>query len=244
MPRRRKDAAIAPAASALEEDIIFGRLRPLARLTEEDLMGRFELTRHLSRRVLQQLEGLGLVTSDSTGGTMVRAFGLDEIEHIYEIRHVLQDCAMRRMPLPAPAEFVAQLLQIHKRHLAAVRRNDLSAIFRTNEELHDAIFLACGNPVLAGAIKRYAWLTHGIRSRLFADPVHLKRAAVEHLRLITALERGDRQGLVEINRAHVSRPKTAYIALQRAIDLDTATHGEENAMVKSSTRTGVSRRET
>lgn len=212
MPRKRKDAAIAPAATALEEDIIFGRLRPLEKLTEEDLMGRFELTRHLSRRVLQQLESLGLITSDRAGGTVVRAFSRDEVEQIYEVRNTLQECAMRRMPLPAPAQLIDQLLTIHARHLRAVGLNDLSGIFWTNEELHDTIFSSCGNEVLADAIKRYAWLMHGIRSTVFADPTHLKKAASEHLQMITAMKHGDRQSLIDANRTHISRPKAAYVA--------------------------------
>lgn len=212
MPRKRKDATIAPAATALEEDIIFGRLRPREKLTEEDLMVRFELTRHLSRRVLQQLESLGLITIDRSGGMMVRSFSQDDIEHIFEVRNTLQECALRRMLLPAPPQLIAQLLAIHARHLEAVRSNDLSGIFWTNEELHDTIFRNCGNPVLADAIKRHAWLMHGIRSRVFADPAHLRNAVREHAQLIAAMKSGDRQSLIEVNRMHIFRPKAAYVA--------------------------------
>jgi DNA-binding GntR family transcriptional regulator len=215
VPRKRKDEEIAPAVSALEEDVIFGRLRPFERLTEEDVMTRFNLTRHLSRRVFQRLEELGIVTGDRAGGTVVRAFSLEEIEHIYEVREALQEQAMRRIRLPASPALVANLRATHERYVDAVFRTDLPAIFRLNESFHDTLFGACGNPVLADAIKKYTWLTHGVRSRGFADRNHLNLAIEEHGKLIDALMDGDRRTLVEVNRIHVNRPKEAYVASQR-----------------------------
>lgn len=215
MPRKRKDDAIAPAVTMIEEDVIFGRLRPLERLTEEDVMSRFDLTRHLARQVVQRLRTLGIITGDRAGGTIVRAFTLEEIEEIYEVRELLQEQAMVRMPLPAPKAVVSRLREIHRRYCDAVDAGDLRAVFRINEELHDTIFEACGNAVLADAVKKYTWLTHGVRSRVFTDPTHLRRATDEHQQLIDALERGDRQALIEINRRHVNHPKNAYIASQR-----------------------------
>ena len=215
MPRKRKDEQIAPAVTALEEDVIFGRLLPLERLTEEDVMNRFNLTRHLSRRVFERLEELGIVTGDRAGGTIVRAYSLVEIEQIYEVRELLQEQAMLRMPLPAHADVIFRLRHAHQRYVDAVRKNNLSAIFRINEEFHDTIFASCGNPVLADAIKKYTWLTHGVRSRVFANPAHLKLATKEHAQLLDALERGNRRALIEVNRTHVNRPKEAYIESQQ-----------------------------
>lgn len=215
LPRKRKDEEIAPAVTTLEEDVIFGRLLPYERLTEEDVMTRFGLTRHLSRRVFERLEELGVVTEDRAGGTVVRAYSLEEIEHIYEVRETLQEQAMLRMPLPAPAQLVAALREIHRRYVAAVGAADLSAIFRLNEAFHDTVFGACGNGVLAEAIKKYTWLTHGVRSRGFSDKTHLKLATQEHAQILDALARGDRRLLVTVNRTHVNRPKEAYKAAQR-----------------------------
>ena len=42
-------------ARALEEDIIFGRLAPGTRLTEDALLSRFAVTRHFARQALVQL---------------------------------------------------------------------------------------------------------------------------------------------------------------------------------------------
>lgn len=214
MPRKRKDNSVDPVASQLEEDIIFGRLRPLERVTEEDIMTRFGLTRHLSRRVMGRLRDLGIVTDDRRGGTIVRAFDPTEVEQIYEVRELLQERAMLRMPLPVDPTVIGRLRMIQEQHADAVSRRDLAAIFRFNDAFHDAVFDQCGNPALAEAIRHYTRLTHGVRSRVFTDPSHLARVVAEHGGMIEAMATGDRAALVELNRRHVNHPKLAYLAAQ------------------------------
>ena len=51
-------------ARALEEDIIFGRLAPGTRLTEDTLLARFSVTRHFARQALVQLEAMGIVVRE------------------------------------------------------------------------------------------------------------------------------------------------------------------------------------
>ena len=55
----------------LEEDIIFGRLKPGARLTEDALLERFGGTRHYVRRALGRLEKLGIVMLRRNRGAAV-----------------------------------------------------------------------------------------------------------------------------------------------------------------------------
>ena len=195
----------------LEEDIIFGRLRPFERLTEEDVMERFGLTRHMSRQALLQLRTIGIVTQDR-GGTIVKDFSLDEVEKVYEVRELLQRHAFERMPLPITADLSTALEDIHVQYCGAVERRDLRQVFRLNDAFHNAIFDACGNSVLSDAIKKYTWLTHGVRSRVFGDPEHLARACAEHFEFIAALRAGDREKLKALNARHINRPKVAYAA--------------------------------
>ena len=211
MARKRRDDILAPIVSDLEEDIIFGRLRSFERLTEEDVMGRFDVTRHMARQVLLNLMARGIVEKDRAGGTVVRDFSVEEIESIYEVREVLQRHAIQRMPLPASPETIANLRKIHQSYERAVDAKDLREIFRLNDEFHDTLFAACGNDVLAEAIKTHTWLTHGVRSRVFSDPDHLRRARDDHKAMIDAMESGDRKELTRISDEHLVHPKRAYL---------------------------------
>jgi len=211
------DAAseLADVIGALEEDIIFGRLKPRERLIEEGLARRFAVKRHVIREALAELEDHGLVAKERNKGCMVRDFAIRDVEQIYEMRELLQERAARRIRLPADALLVNRLTEIHRAHVAAISAGDLRRVFHLNNEFHDALFAACDNPYLTESIAQYAYLAHAIRSYRIADPVLLRQAAEEHAQMIAALDRGDRAELVRLCVEHINPAKEAYLRAYR-----------------------------
>jgi len=209
------DAAVA----AIEEDIIFGRLRPRERLTEDTLMARLAVKRHVVRQALERLVRMGVVVKERNKGCAVRDYAPDEVENIYEIRALLQRHAAERIPLPAPPDLVDRLREIHAAHASAVDAGDLGAVYRLNNAFHDAMFEASGNPYLSEAIAHYAWIAHAIRSYRIADPMLLRQARAEHDRMIEALAAGDRAELVRLCVEHINPSKEAYLAVERAREI-------------------------
>jgi DNA-binding GntR family transcriptional regulator len=214
--RRRAGPGLAEVVRTLEADIIFGRLKPRERLVEDMLMERLGVTRHLVRQALAELERLGIVMRERNKGCAVRYFPPAEVEHIYELREVLQAHAARRIPLPAPRALIEALERVHAQHSRAVDKGELGAVYRLNNEFHNTLFAACGNPQLVEAIAHYAWLAHAIRSYRIADPRLLRQARDEHGAMIEALQRSDRDALVRLAVEHIQPSKDAYLALERA----------------------------
>ena len=212
---RRERPGLAEVVRTLEADIIFGRLKPRERLVEDMLMARLGATRHLVRQALFELERLGIVIRERNKGCAVRYFPPAEVEQIYELREVLQAHAARRIPLPAPAALIEALGAIHADHGRAVEHADLGAVYRLNNQFHNTLFAACGNPRLVEAIAHYAWLAHAIRSYRIADPQLLRQARDEHGGMIEALRRGDRDALVRLAVEHIQPSKNAYLALEK-----------------------------
>ena len=73
----------------LEEDIIFGRLAPGARLTEDALMSAYGTSRHFVRQALVDAERRGIVRREKNVGATVRFYSADEVRQIYEVREML-----------------------------------------------------------------------------------------------------------------------------------------------------------
>ena len=117
---------------ALEEDIVFGSCHPKERLTEDGLMARFKLKRHLVRDALRQLDAMGLVVRVPNRGAFVRELTPKEAIEIYEIREILEVAAALRTPLPAPKEVTEALREIQDKHSAAITKNDLRNVFWLN----------------------------------------------------------------------------------------------------------------
>ncbi len=200
--------------AAIEEDIIFGRLRPRERLVEDVLMERHGVKRHVVRQALDRLARMGIVVKERNKGCAVRDYRPDEVENIFEIRALLQEHAAKRIPLPADKTLVATLADIHDEHCKAVDAGDLRAVYRLNNAFHDTLFGACGNPYLADSIAHYAWIAHAIRSYRIGDPTLLAQARVEHKEMIDALAAGDRDELVRLCVVHINPSKDAYLAAE------------------------------
>lgn len=197
--------------SSLEEDIVFGYLHPRERLVEDQLIERFAAKRHVIRDALLELERIGLVERKTNRGASVRDLTPNEVEQIYQVRHILESAAAAVMPLPASAEIIAQLSRIQAEHDAACEKAETRRVFRLNIEFHRALFAGCGNAYLASAIEEFGQKSHGIRSYSIANPNYLDKARAEHRAIIHALQAGDRDKLVRLFQEHIDAAKVAYL---------------------------------
>ena len=212
MARKSSASDLTTVVKTLEDEIIFGRLRPRERLIEDELLARFAVKRHVVRQALVELERLGIVIKERNKGAMVRDFTPEEVEHIYEMRELLHERAVRRMPLPASSTLILKLKEINEARTVAIEDGDLRHVFQLNEQFHDELFGACGNPYLADTIKQYERLSHAMRSLRMGDPETLGHAQTEHDQMIKALEAGDRAQLVSLCVDHIKPSKETYLA--------------------------------
>lgn len=201
---------------AIEDDIIFGRLRPRERLIEDELTQRFGVKRHIVRQALTDLQALGIVTKRPNKGACVRDFSPAEVCQIYDMRVLLQREAATRIPLPARPQLVERLRRIYDAYSKGVDEQDLRRVYHLNNEFHDTLFAACGNPYLNDAIRHYAWFAHAIRSYRIADPRQLQEARSEHRLMIEALEQQNREDLIRLCVDHIRPSMEAYLSAQGA----------------------------
>lgn len=208
--------ALAAAVAALEEDIVFGRLHPRERLTEDELMARFDMKRHAVRQVLVELELLGVVERKRNVGAVVRAFSAREVLELYALREVLEVHAASLMPLPVPPARLEALTAVQREHDAAVAEGDARRVFRSNQRFHREFFGLLDNAVLGQAIEEYARRTHPIRFGSLAAANYRERARQEHWAMIHALRDGDRTALMTLCREHLLPSRDAYLASEQA----------------------------
>lgn len=198
----------------LEEDILFGRLRPRERLIEDDLIARFKAKRHAVRQALAELERMGMAVRIRNKGAVVRDFTPEEVEQICAVRELLHSEAAARIPLPAAPGLLAELERLYRAHAAEVAKGNPRGIHRTNNQFHDTLFAACGNAYLAQTIRDYAQLSLAFRCHLMLIPAHAIRARDEHAAIIEAMRSGDRARLVRLCIEHTRPSKQVYMAMR------------------------------
>ncbi|RAI43157.1 GntR family transcriptional regulator [Rhodoplanes roseus] len=211
-PSITRDAALREVVRRIEEDVIFGRLAPGARLIEDRLMARHGASRHCIRQALAQLEQAGLVRREKNVGATVRSYSADEVVKIYEVREFLTRQAALMIPLPAPAEVVTELEVTQARYRHCVDTGDLRGVHEANDAFHLVLFSACGNPYLVRTLQDYMGLTLPMRAKNLADRAGRAASVRQHDTMIELLAGRDRWALAQLCVAHLQNSKSDYLA--------------------------------
>ncbi|KKB11728.1 GntR family transcriptional regulator [Devosia geojensis] len=198
---------------ALEEDIIFGRLAPGTRLTEDSLLSRFPVTRHFVRQALVQLEQMGVVVRERNKGATVRSLTADEVRQIYAVRELVQRQAALLIPLPARQSLIDELLAIHKEHGEHIESGYLRGVHETNDRFHLTLFGACGNKYLVQTIELYMRFSLPVRANSMSDRSALDIAHSQHALMIEMLKGRDNWVLAQLCVDHLQPSKKRYIEL-------------------------------
>ena len=206
---------LAAIVTAIEDDIIFGRLPPGHRLVEDTLMARFSATRHTIRQALGELERIGIVTRERNIGAAVRSYSNAEVLEIYQVRELLQRQAALMIRLPAPASLIAQLEALNEQFDRAGARGDLRGVHESNDAFHLALFRACGNEYLVRCIADFMALSLPVRAKSLADAEAFQSSLRQHQTMIHLLRDADNWALAQLCVEHVWPSKHAY--LERAV---------------------------
>ena len=203
-------ASAAHVIEAIKADIIVGRLRPRERLVEDDVISKFQSSRHLVRAAFVTLEQMGLIVRRPHRGAVVRDFSVEQVSQIYEVRMILQAEAARRLPLPMVAAALADLDAIHDDYCQALASGDLLVVNTLNDAFHRRIWATCTNTYLADTIERLWVETTGVRWYGVGDVSLLASSRRDHERMIAQLRSGDRDGFVALSVAHILPPLEAF----------------------------------
>ena len=207
-----EDALSEKIMRELEEDIVFGRLKPGQKLPEEELSERFAASRHRVREALARLQLVGIVVKERNKGVSVRRFSAQEVQQMYEVREMLQRQAALMIPLPVPRVEIERLRAIHSEYEAAVSRGDYRSIHETNDRFHTEFFRLCGNEFLWRLVMQFMDLSYTIRANAF-NPEHLAVARREHSVMISLLSTRDSWTLSQLCVDHIQYSKQQYLTL-------------------------------
>jgi DNA-binding GntR family transcriptional regulator len=136
-------------AKRLGEDIIFNRLQPETRLTEEQVAATYGVSRSPVREAVRLLERDGLVRRSARRGFWVAPVSLTDFDEIYTCRIALEAIAAEaaaRSPDAPAAE--AQFADLLGRLLAAEARGDARGFFVADVEGSELIYKLAANVTL------------------------------------------------------------------------------------------------
>src|SRR5262245_59456685 len=147
--KTKKDLVV----DVIREAILSGELEPGARLLQDDLAERFQMSSTPVREALRQLESEGILQSSPNRGVRVAEVDFQAVREIYLIRAELEALATRAATPRLRRLDLERLRALQAEIEADIEQQDLKALRRLNFELHSLIYEAAGMPELLKIIR-------------------------------------------------------------------------------------------
>lgn len=200
----------------VRELIVTGVLEAEQKVPESELCERFGVSRTPLREVLKVLASEGHVELLPNRGARVKRSTPDEVQGLFDVTGALESLAGERCCANISDEQIAHIESLHARMLRAYRKQELSAYYALNRQIHEAIVAATGNRVLQDI---YGQVNARIRRIRFTSPMTTaiwERAMAEHEGMLNAIKRRDGVSLSAILRTHLQHKSQAILDMLRA----------------------------
>lgn len=200
----------------IRADIFEFRLIPGARFSESEIAARARVSRTPVREALFRLEREGYVDVHAKSGWSVRALDFDTLDHLYDVRVILECEAVRKLcggdPRPAMAGLAQAWLVPPRKRLA-----DGARVARLDEEFHRTLVAAAGNPELARIHQAITERIRIVRRLDFTHPERIIYTYLEHAQILRALLARNAARATKLLRSHieVSKAEVRKISLHR-----------------------------
>jgi phosphonate utilization transcriptional regulator len=194
----------------LERRILSGELEPGAKLNEEGIAGKLNVSRGPVREAFRALESAGLVRTEKNRGVFVRRVSVEDADEIYEVRAGLDELIGGLLAVRIQPAQLAELRELLKKMQKAARERSVEDYYPLNVKFHDLLAQFTGNRTLLAHYRRLVNELHLYRRETLARgadsfPISTR----EHSAIVDALARRDpdRAGKLMYEHAMESRDR-------------------------------------
>jgi DNA-binding GntR family transcriptional regulator len=190
----------------LKSDIFEFRLLPGTRFSENEIARRARVSRTPVREALFRLEREGYLEVHAKSGWSVRALDFAALDHLYDVRLILECEAVRKLSAGNPRVALAGLENIW---LVAPRQRltDGARVARLDEEFHAKLVAAAGNPELARLHQTITERIRIVRRLDFTHPERVIYTYIEHGQILRAILARKPAKAITLLREHIEESK-------------------------------------
>ena len=190
-------------AQRLRQMLVEGRIAPGAKLNERELCEALDCSRTPLREAIKRLAAEGLVELLPHRGAVAVSMDEQSVRDTFEVMAGLEALSGELAAQRITDEELAEIRAMHYEMLAAYTRQDLSAYYRLNAQIHRAINAAAKNPVLGATYDRINARLQALRFRSNQDGAKWAAAMQEHEKMIEALSRRDVAAMRQVLASHL-----------------------------------------
>jgi DNA-binding GntR family transcriptional regulator len=193
--------------------IVEGTLMPGSRIPERQLCSQLGISRTPLREAFRVLAGEGLIEIQPHRGATVCKLNAAEVDHIFQVMEALESLAGELACDEIPDEEIAAIRDLHEKMMSSYKRRQKAAFFKLNQQIHERIMRASGNPVLARIYEGLSGQMRRARYMSLNTDTQWEQAVMEHEGIMTALEARDKQALGHMLRLHLRNKRAKVKAI-------------------------------
>lgn len=200
-------------ALQLRQMLVEGQITPGAKLNERELSEELHVSRTPLREAIKMLAAEGLVELLPNRGAIALHLSRDDVLNTFEVMAGLEGQSGELAAQRITEAELSNIKALHYEMLAAYTRQDLSAYYRLNAEIHRAINAAAKNPVLTATYNQVNARLQALRFRSNQDGEKWARAVQEHGAMVAALEARDSAAMREVLLTHLQHKREVVLLL-------------------------------
>ncbi len=208
--------------SALEVDILAGKLRPGDRLDEEGIGHRFGVSRTPVREAFKHLASAGLIELKPHTGAFVARLTISSVVEMFEMMAILEGACASLAARRHDAADRAAMSAAHEAGRRAAKRNDPDQFYTANAQLHEAIYRASRNAYIEKQTLTLRNRLEPYRRSITFHAGLMEKSVGEHQRVLDAIFRMDETAALQSMGTHFDTLRTDVVTMVEAISRPTA----------------------
>lgn len=190
------------ATAEIRHLIMAGDLIPGARLDQEDLAEKLDVSRHPVRQALERLSERGFVELTPNRSARVAALSVVDMNEMYDVRQILEASAVSRSFPRYGHELVQQLEGLDAEMTRALSEKKYDPYMEANRSFHLKMYEDCNNHYLFRTIVSLFDLSERYQRTSLQQPGRLTQSSLDHRNMIEAIKRNEKDELIRLILNH------------------------------------------
>jgi DNA-binding GntR family transcriptional regulator len=200
---------------AILAEITSGQLAPGERIIQEQIAQALGVSRQPVQLALVLLRNVGVLQEAAGRGLIVAPLDPDQVQHMYELRSVIEGLACRRAAESNVERAAKQGPALIDAGRKAVASGAVAKMVAADLRFHEFIYGLCGNPLVASVMA-----THWAHAQRAMGEVLRRDEAPrdvwdEHERILQAIVAGEGEAAERLARAHIMQASNHMVGQLR-----------------------------
>lgn len=188
---------------AILAEIAGGRLRPGARIIQEQLAQELGVSRQPVQQALTLLRKEGVLSDAPGRGLQVAPLNLEHVRHMYEVRAVIEGLAFRKAAEHNAAQAAARGPALLRAGRKAAAAGSYSAMIAADMAFHHFVYGLSGNPLVTPAMETHWTQTQRVMGEVLMRDDKPRDIWDQHEALLDAMVAGDGERAEQLAREHI-----------------------------------------